>query len=292
MNQNVSFRTSFNNIEVWCISVNNVYRLLIIFFASVLIGFAFNLFLLPHEILTGGVTGLAMLFGLKTPINAGYWVILLNIPIVILGWRKLGKQFVGNTIFSVAVTSISMIYIPIFGITEDALLSSVFGGVLAGAAIGIIIRFYGSTGGVDVISLVLIKKWDVPLGGLIFFLNSLVVFISGFLFAWELALYTMLSIYITGLVIDRIHTRHIKLSLMVVTNQGDELKKALLANLVRGITVIEGQGAYSGESKKILYTVITRYELAIIKPLLKEIDPNAFVSVSESMEVMGNFRRE
>lgn len=272
--------------------MNNVNRLLIIFFASILLGFAFNLFLLPHEVLTGGVTGLAMVFGLTTPINAGYWVVLLNIPIIILGWRKLGKQFIGNTIFSVAVTSISMIYIPIFQITEDALLSSVFGGVIAGAAIGIIIRFYGSTGGFDVVSLVLIKKWDVPLGGLIFSLNTIVVIISGFFFAWELALYTMLSIYITGLVIDRIHTRHIKLSLMVVTNQGDELKKALLANLVRGITVIEGQGAYSGESKKVLYTVITRYELAIIKPLLKEIDPNAFVSVSESMEVMGNFRRE
>lgn len=272
--------------------MNNVYRLLIIFFASILLGFSFNLFLLPHEVLTGGVTGLAMVFGLTSPINTGYWIVLLNIPILILGWLKLGKQFIGNSIFSVAITSISMLYIPIMQVTNDALLSSVFGGVIAGAAIGLIIRCYGSTGGFDVVSLVLIKKWDVPLGGLIFALNTIVVFISGFFFAWELALYTMLSIYITGLVIDRVHTRHIKLSLMVVTGHGDELKKALLENLVRGITVIEGQGAYSGERKKVLYTVITRYELAIIKPLLKEIDPNAFVSVSESMEVMGNFRRD
>ncbi|PYZ93707.1 hypothetical protein CR194_11170 [Salipaludibacillus keqinensis] len=267
-------------------------RLLVILVASIILGFAFNLFLLPHEVLTGGVTGLAMVFGLLTPINTGYWIFILNIPILVLGWMKLGKEFIGNSVFSVIVTSISMIYIPIIQVTDDALLSSVFGGVIAGAAIGIIIRFYSSTGGFDVVSLVLIKKWDVPLGGLIFALNSIVVVISGFFFAWDLALYTMLSIYITGLVIDRVHTRHIKLSLMVVSSKGEELKKELLNNLVRGITVIEGQGAYSGESKKVLYTVITRYELAIIRPILKEIDPNAFVSVSESMEVMGNFRRD
>ncbi|MCE7793398.1 YitT family protein [Salipaludibacillus sp. CUR1] len=271
---------------------SRIFRLTIIFISSIVVAFAFNFFLLPHEVLTGGVTGLAMVFGLMTPVNTGYWIVLLNIPILILGWMKLGKEFIGNSVFSVVVTSIALIYIPIIEVTQDALLSAVFGGVIAGAAIGVIIRFYSSTGGFDVVSLVLIKKWDVPLGGLIFALNSIVVFISGFFFAWELALYTMLSIYITGLVIDRVHTRHIKLSLMVVTSKGDELKKELLANLVRGITVIEGQGAYSGERKKVLYTVITRYELAIIRPILKEIDPQAFVSVSESMEVMGNFRRD
>ncbi|WP_280769860.1 YitT family protein [Salipaludibacillus daqingensis] len=272
--------------------MQQIYRIMIIFISSVILGFAFNLFLLPHEVLTGGVTGLAMVFGLLTPINAGYWIAILNIPILLLGWMKLGKQFIANSIFSVLITSISMIYIPIVQVTDDALLSSVFGGVIAGAAIGIVIRFYSSTGGFDVVGLVLIKKWDFPLGGLIFTLNSIVVVISGFFFAWDLALYTMLSIYITGIVIDRIHTRHIKLNLMVVTSKGDDLKRELLANLVRGITVIEGQGAYSGESKKVLYTVITRYELAIIKPIIKKVDPTAFVSVSESMEVMGNFRRD
>ncbi|TMW72792.1 YitT family protein [Alteribacter natronophilus] len=272
--------------------MNNVYRILIIFVASIVVGFAFNVFLLPHEVLTGGVTGLAMVFGLLTPVNTGYWIFLLNIPILILGWMKLGKMFIGNSIFSVFITSVSMLYIPVVPVTNDALLSSVFGGVIAGAAIGVIIRNYGSTGGFDVVSLVLIKRWDVPLGALIFALNSGVVFISGFFFAWELAMYTMASIYITGLVIDRIHTRHIKLNLMVVTTRGDELKKNLIANLYRGITVMDGEGAYSGTGVKVMYTVISRYELAIVRPLIKEVDPNAFVSVSETVEVMGNFRRD
>lgn len=272
--------------------MNRIYRLLVIFIASIILGFAFNMFLLPHEILTGGVTGLAMVFGLLSPINTGIWLVLLNIPILIIGWMKLGKVFIGNSVFSVFTTSISMLYIPVIKVTDDALLSSVFGGVIAGVSVGLIIRFYGSTGGFDVIGLVLTKTRDIPLGGLIFALNSIVVFISGFVFAWDLALYTMASIYITGIVIDRIHTRHIKLSLMVVTSLGDELKKELLANLIRGITVIEGQGAYSKTRREVLYTVISRYELAIVRPLINKVDPNAFVSVSETMEVMGNFRRE
>ena len=272
--------------------MNKWTRLLIVFVSSIVLGFAFNLFLLPHEVLAGGVTGIAMMLGLVTPLNAGLWMIILNIPILILGWLRLGKTFIANSLLSVVVTSISMLYIPVIKLTEDALLSSVFGGVISGAAIGIIIRFYSSTGGFDVIGLLLSKKRDIPLGALVFVLNSAVVFVSGFIFSWELAMYTMASIYITGLVIDRVHTRHIKLSLMVVTNQGDAVKNELLDKLYRGITVVDGEGAYLAAKVKVLYSVISRHELAFVRPLIKNIDPNAFVSISETMEVMGNFRKD
>ncbi|MCH4826228.1 YitT family protein [Planococcus halocryophilus] len=272
--------------------MNKWMRLLIIFISSIVLGVAFNMFLLPHEILAGGVTGIAMMLGLITPLNAGVWMIVLNIPILVVGWMKLGKNFIANSLFSVVVTSISMLYIPVVQITEDALLSTVFGGVIAGASMGVIIRYYSSTGGFDVIGLLLSMKRDIPLGALVFVLNSTVVFVSGFVFSWELAMYTMASIYISGLVIDRVHTRHIKLSLMVVTAQGDAVKKELLDNLYRGITVVDGEGAYSSAKVKVLYSVIGRHELAFVRPLIKNIDPNAFVSISETMEVMGNFRKD
>ena len=249
--------------------MDKVYSTVIIFLGSLLLGVAFNMFLLPHEILSGGITGIAMILSLMLPVNAGIWLILLNIPVLVLGWMKLGKVFILNSIFSVAVTSISMLYIPVMKVTEDALLSSVFGGVLVGVGVGFIIRFYGSTGGFDVIGLLLTMKRDIPLGFLVFGLNSLVVFVSGFIFTWELAMYTMASIYITGLVVDRIHTRHIKLSLMVVTSKGDAVKKQLLEHLYRGITVTDGEGAYSGNKVKVLYSVISRYELAYVRPLIK-----------------------
>ncbi|SDJ16848.1 YitT family protein [Salimicrobium halophilum] len=266
-------------------------NLIVLFVASIGLAFAFNFFLLPHEVLSGGVTGLAMIFGLLTPFNSGVWLVIFNIPVLIIGWMKLGKEFIANSIFSVAVTSVAMLYIPLIQVTEDALLSSVFGGVITGAAIGVIIRFYGSTGGFDVIGLVLTLKRDLPLGALVFSLNSLVVFASGFFFTWELALYTLASIYITGIVVDRIHTRHIKLSLMVVTDKDQELRSELIGNLIRGITVMDAHGAYSNQERKVLYTVISRYELALVKSIISEVDSRAFVSVTETVEVMGNFRR-
>lgn len=272
--------------------MNKLRNLTIIFAAAILLGVAFNLFLLPHEILAGGVNGIAMIFSLLTPINGGFWLIVLNIPILIIGWMKLGKAFIGYSVFSVAVTSVAMLYIPVMQITDDVLLSSVFGGVLVGVAAGVIVRFGGSTGGFDIIGLLLTIKRDLPLGALVFVLNSGVVFISGFIFSWELAMYTMASIYISGLVVDRIHTRHIKLTLMVVTYKGEAVKKELLNNLYRGITVVDGEGAYSAAKLKVLYSVISRYELSYVRPLIKNVDPNAFVSVSETMEVMGNFRRD
>ncbi|WP_164669323.1 YitT family protein [Virgibacillus doumboii] len=269
----------------------HLYKFTVLFVASIVLGFAFNMFLLPHEVLSGGVTGLAMIIGLLSPINSGIWLVILNIPIFIIGLMKLGKEFIWNSVFSVFITSVSMQYIPIMKVTDDALLSAVFGGVMTGVAIGLIVRFYGSTGGADIIGLVVTQKHDIPLGILIFSINSIVVFISGFVFSWNLALLTMASIYITGVVIDRVHTRHIKLSLMVVTTKGEELKNELIANLIRGITVMNGYGAYSNAENKVLYTVISRYELAIVKSLIKNVDPKAFVSISETSEVLGNFRR-
>lgn len=265
------------------------YTVLIVF--SVVLGFAFNMFLLPHEILSGGVTGLAMILGLLLPINAGIWLFILNIPVFIVGLMKLGQEFVWNSIFSVLVTSISMQYIPVLQVADDALLSAVFGGVITGIAIGFIVRFNGSTGGADIIGLVITQKYDIRLGAMIFGINSTVVFISGFFFSWNLAMLTMASIYISGVVIDRVHTRHIKLSLMVVTTKGDALKNELIENLVRGITVMDGYGGYSSNENKVLYTVITRYELELVKSLIKKIDPESFVSITETNEVMGNFRR-
>lgn len=272
-------------------TMNYVYKYAVLFVFSIVLGFAFNMFLLPHEVLSGGVTGLAMILGLISPINSGIWLVIFNIPVFVIGLMKLGKEFIWNSILSVFITSVSMQYIPIAKVTDDALLSAVFGGVITGIAIGFIVRAHGSTGGADIIGLVITQKHDIPLGVMIFTLNSTVVFISGFVFSWDLALLTMASIYITGIVIDRVHTRHIKLSLMVVTTKGEALKNELIGSLIRGITVMNGYGGYSNNENKVLYTVITRYELALVKSLIKNVDPNAFVSISETNEVMGNFRK-
>lgn len=269
-----------------------MHRLIIVLLSSILIAFAFNGFLLPNKILSGGVSGIAMMIGLVTPLNTGMTIFALNVPIFVAGYLKLGKKFVAYSVFSVAVTSTAMQYIPQKAFTDDLLLSSIFGGVIAGIGIGLIFRFRGSTGGFDIIGLLLTLNKDFPLGAVIFGMNAIVVFVAGFVFSWEEALYTMLSIYATGRVIDAIHTRHIKLTLMIVTDQGDRVKGNLLSELHRGITVVEGEGAYTKERRKILFIVISRYELSEVKAIIRESDPNAFVNITQTVEVMGSFRRD
>lgn len=268
------------------------FRIINILLSSILIAFSFNMFLLPHQILSGGISGVAMILGLVTPFNTGVIIFLLNIPILFLGYRKLGKQFILYSLFSVAVTSIAMQVIPLKEISSEPILSSVFGGVLVGIATGFIFRAGGSTAGFDIVGMVLNQKREIPLGILIFSLNAVVIFISGFIFTWDQALYTMISIFVTGKIVDAIHTRHIKLTLMIITNQGAAVKEKLLSNLVRGITVLEGEGAYTKENRQVLITVISRYELADVKQMVREADPHSFVNITETVDIMGYFRRD
>jgi|UPI0003B3684E uncharacterized membrane-anchored protein YitT (DUF2179 family) len=263
-----------------------------IFLSSVLIAFAWNMFLLPHKILSSGVAGIAMMLALITPINTGIINYALNLPLMVLGFCKLGKRFMFYTIFSVTVTSIALLLIPIKAISSDPILSSVFGGVLAGIGTGLIFKSSGSTGGFDIIIFMLTRKKELPAGMLMFALNAIVIFVAGFVFDWDSALYTMLSIFVSGKVIDAIHTKHLKLTLMIITDNGEKVREHLISKLVRGITIMDGEGAYTRERRKVLFMIISRYELAGVKRLIKEIDPKAFVNVMETVEVMGYFRRD
>jgi uncharacterized membrane-anchored protein YitT (DUF2179 family) len=269
-----------------------VVRILIVFLASILIAFAYNALLLPHKVLSSGISGIAMMVGLLTPVNTGIVNLALNLPLLIIGFLKLGKRFMFYTIFSVAVTSVALLYIPIRPLVTDPILSSVFGGVLVGVGTGFIFRAEGSGGGFDIIAFLLTRKKEFPLGTLMFSLNAAVLLFAGFLFTWDAALYTLLSIYVTGKIIDTIHTIHVKLTLMIITNKGEEVKNKLLSNLVRGITVVDGEGAFTKEKRKVLFMIISRYELAKVKRLIKQADPHAFVNIMETVEVMGYFRRD
>jgi uncharacterized membrane-anchored protein YitT (DUF2179 family) len=262
-----------------------------IIIGSLLVAISFNMFLIPHKVLSSGLSGIAIIVGILTPLNAGVVNLMLNIPILVMGYVGLGKRFIFNTVLSVIVISVGMYYIPVQPIAHEALLSSLFGGVIAGAGIGLVLNSYGSTGGFDVIGMLLTRKRDIQLGGFLIILNAAVIIVSGFFFNWDAALNSLLSIFVTGKVIDAIHTKHRKLTLMIVTNKAEEMKKNLLASVVRGITLLEGEGAYSNEKKRVLMTVISREELLRIKNLISETDPQAFVNITETVEVLGLFRR-
>lgn len=201
------------------------------------------------------------------------------------------EKVIFNTIVSVIVLSVALYYVPVKVVATDPLLSSIFGGVIAGAGIGLVFNCNGSTGGFDIIGMLLSRKRDIKLGGFLIILNAVVVIIAGFFFTWDVALTSLLSIYVTGKVIDAIHTKHRKVTLMIVTNEAEKMKKQLLSTVVRGITLLDGEGAYSSEKKRVLMTVVSREELASMKLTISEIDPHAFVNITETVEVLGLFRK-
>lgn len=266
-------------------------RILVIIIGSVIVGAAYNLFLIPHHILSAGLSGLAILLGILTPFNTGLLNFLMNLPLLVVGFYQLGRKFISYTIVSVLVLSASLYLIPVVPISSEPILSSLFGGVISGVGIGLVFRASGCTGGFDIVAMLIAKRTDFPLGLLFSILNGIVVVISGFVFNWDSALNTLLGIYASGKVIDTIHTKHIKLTLMIVSTKGEELKQKLLASLYRGITLIDGEGGYTGQKRKILMTVITRYQLSEVKAIIKEVDPESFVNITQTTDVLGFFDR-
>lgn len=258
---------------------------------SLIIVVAFNLFLIPHGVLSSGMSGLSMIIGMVTPLNTGFANFLLNFPLLIIGYKLLGKRFIINTIFSVLIISIGLYIVPILAVAEDTILSSIFGGALTGLGVGVVFRSSGSTGGFDIIGMVVSRKRDFPIGSLLSGLNGAVILVSGFIFSWDTALYTLISIFITGKVVDAIYTDHVKLTMMIITDKGEAMREHLLANLYRGLTIMEGMGGYTKDKRQVLITVISRYELNDVKDLIAEVDQCAFVNITQTIEVMGLFHR-
>ncbi|MDR7240229.1 YitT family protein [Neobacillus drentensis] len=258
---------------------------------SLIVVVAFNLFLIPHEVLSSGLSGISMILGMISPVNTGVANFLLNFPLLIIGYKMLGKKFIVNSIFSVIVISIGLYIVPQYAIADDMILSSIFGGALTGLGVGIVFRCSGSTGGFDIIGMIVARKRDFPIGVLLSGMNAVVILISGFMFDWDSALYTLVSIFVTGKVVDAIYTDHAKLTLMIITEKGEEMRNHLLKNLYRGLTVMDGVGGYSNNQRNVLITVISRYELNEVKNLITEVDSCAFVNITETIEVMGLFHR-
>ncbi|MEK3876733.1 YitT family protein [Paenibacillus sp. FSL M7-0420] len=264
---------------------------LAVLFGSAMIASGFNLFLIPHRLLSGGVSGLAMLAGYFTPFNISLLYLLFNIPLLAAGWFQLGRRFIILSIVSVGATTWMMTVVPVFHVSSDMLLASVFGGVLVGVGAGVSFRVGGSSGGFDILGSIITRYRDFPVGSVLVGLNGLVILAAAYFDDnWNLALASMVSIYVTGKVVDLIHISHIKVTVYIITNRTDELLQQLLG-LQRGVTKFKTEGAYSHVERDMLMTVTTRYELAELKRIIKTSDPQAFVNIVETVGVMGSFRK-
>jgi len=259
--------------------------------ASALIAFGFNFLLIPHRLLSGGVSGVSMLLSYATGLDAGILYFALNLPILIWGWFALGHAFIIWSVYSVAVTSFLLRFTPVHALAADPILAAVFGGVAVGIGSGLALRYGGSTGGIDIVATILTRRREVPIGMLLIIMNVSIVLLQAFWSEdWEGAMYSMLSMYVSGKLIDTIHIRQLKVTAFIISRDPVRMLEKL-RRLPRGVSVIPIRGGYTGEDKLMLMTVTTRYELSALRAMIRETDPKAFVTIVETVSVMGDFRK-
>ncbi|MGM0846836.1 MAG: YitT family protein [Bacillota bacterium] len=273
-------------------------KVFIVLFGALLNALALNLFLIPANVYASGFTGIAQLLSNVlsdyTPftISTGILLLVLNIPVTIIGWLKVGKSFTFYSFVSVFFTTIFLGFIPITQLSPDILLNAVFGGVIAAVGVGMTLKWGASTGGMDIIAMILSRLKDKPVGTYFFLMNSVIIITAGQLYGWEKALYTLVALYVSTRVIDAIHTRHEKLTAMIITKNPGILKEAIHSKLVRGITTLPAKGGFTNEDKEMLFIVITRYELYDLEHIIKEVDPGAFTNIVETAGIFGFFRKD
>jgi uncharacterized membrane-anchored protein YitT (DUF2179 family) len=249
-----------------------------------------NSILIPAKLLSGGVTGIAVLMHYLWPrSDFGLLYFLLNIPMVAVGWFHVSRRFIVYTIIGIVAFSAmaSFIHLPAAKI-NDPILSALFAGVICGAGAGLILRSLGSAGGLDIMAVVLNKKYGLRPGTVISLTNILILAAGLFYHDFELALYSIIYVYACGNVVDQVLTGfNRRKAMMIISDRSEEIAAEILKRVNRGVTFFQGKGAYTGREKQIIFTIISMVELAKMKEIAFTIDPDAFIVVNDTLEVLG-----
>ncbi|WP_332630037.1 YitT family protein [Halalkalibacter flavus] len=262
---------------------------------AAIVAIAFNLFLLPNKIASGGVSGISTIVAHMIGIEPAFTQWALNIPLFILGILLLGglkygiKTLVG-TLFLPFVVYLTRDWSVGF---EDALLGALFGGIGVGIGIGLVFRARASTGGTDLAAQIIQKYTGLTLGAAVFIIDGLIVITSAFTFGIELALYALISLYVTGKTVDMVQVGvgYAKVAL-IISNHQEEVRQSLLRDVDRGVTKLSGYGGYTDEERDVLMCVVNQTEVTKLKQVVKTVDPKAFVIVTNATEVLGEgFKR-
>jgi len=261
-----------------------------IFLGSIFCAESVNAILVPKHFATNGITGLSLIVHNIIPfMNIGWIYFLLNIPLFLLAWKYVGRRFfffsiVGAISFTIAV---AFIHIPIH--VEDNILGALLGGLIFGTGTGIALLSSGSQGGLDILSVMLLRRFSISLGNTVLAVNVFVLILVAAFYSTDSLLYTLVVIYvsskITNIIVTGLSQRK---SVIIISPHWEAISQEILRDIRRGVTVIKGQGGFSGQQEHILYTVVPLMEIGQVKNLIKQIDPDAFVVISNTLEVMNN----
>lgn len=255
-----------------------------------LIAISINTFAIPYGLLSGGISGLALMANYLTGFPVYLGIFLLNLPIFFWGLKELDRKLIiysaAGTVVLILALPLSRPYIPVYGL--DIFLASLFSGIVNGLGIGIVFRYGASCGGTDIISMIAKKKKNISVGATAFYCNIVVLLPSLYFFDLKIAMYTTISMWVGGKVTDAVIEgfNHNK-SVMVISDRSPEIADRIMNEMRRGVTYLEGQGAYSGQPKLVISCVVSHYEIPRINEIVHSIDKKAFIYVTETVEVKG-----
>ena len=261
---------------------------------ALIYAFAIEGFLIPSQIIDGGVTGISMILNALLGSELGYFIIGINLPFIALALQKLGKKFVFSTLYSIIVFALGvMVFGKVFHghcIIEnlDLFLVAVFGGLILGAGVGLIIRNGASVDGTEILAVYATKKIAFSVGEIIMFINLFIFTVAGFVFDWQHAMYSIITYFVAYKTMDIvIEGLNESKSVFVITDYSTEIGKDIMEKMDVSVTYIDAEGGYSGVKKRIVYCVISRLQVQKLKEIAKNIDPRAFIAIENVYEVEG-----
>lgn len=257
---------------------------------SFLYSIAVNFFFKTHHLAQGGFTGISLLLHYLFDTPIGLMIILMNIPVFILGYIRLGKGFLLYSAYGMLAVSLFIDLTSSWHIQplENVILAPIYGGIIGGLGVGLILRVGGTTGGVDIVARLLQSKYrGLEMGKLIAVLDFTIIGISSLVVGLEKAMLTSVAVYISSRVVDLILTGVQQSRSVMIVSQSEEISQAIQKQLVRGVTLLHGMGGYTKKEGEVILVVVQMYELDRLRKLIKKIDPKAFIMVFELKEVIG-----
>jgi len=256
---------------------------------SIIAAYGVQGFIVPSGLGGGGVGGIALLFYYTLKLPIGLMTFLLNIPLFVLAWREVNRKFVFKTIWGLAFFSLALDLFkylqPIAN--NDIFLGALYGGVISGISSSIIFHFGGSLGGTDIVSKVIQRKYGVPMGTSALAINGVIIMISWAILGSKAALYTLVTLFVYGRVLDLIQSGVPSKSITIISDRSEALVSRIMVDLGRGATFLQGRGAYSCEPKDVIICVVSLPEIGRLKQAVREVDPQAFMIVQNAGEVFG-----
>lgn len=258
---------------------------------ALLTSLGYNLFLIPAHLLTGGISGIAIVIYYLTGLPIGAQNFVYNLPILYLAYRMFGRHYAFDTIFGTVVLSILLDlthFVVDWNVCANIVLNSVFGGVLTGIGFGMVFRVNANTGGLDVVGAVVKKYYAIDMGTVVFVLNFLIVAGSAFVCTLEEMLFTFISIYVIAELTNRVAAGlNREKSIVIISGEAEKICTDIMENVHRGVTYLDGRGGLTKEPRGILFAVVSLTQVGRVKTIVRHHDPQAFMIVSDTSEVTG-----